>query len=173
MTKFVLFCAMAVVAVAIGGSAASAEPTHPNFHFEMTAPAELVGGGYSRSYGWLGALNGVPDINAHVPKVGKATVTWGETLFFATPWPGSAPPSSDFGVTFTSVSGDTLTLSSGTLTPPFPDWSSTTGPWSVVSGTGRFASYSGTGTFSVTVVDTPDFGHVGSVVVSLTGTLGP
>ena len=175
MTKFALLCAMALVAMAIGGSTASADPTHPNFRFETTTPAMIVGGGYSRTFAWgFGQRNGVPLlVSTHVPKVGAATVEWEELLFFATPWPGSPPPVSDFQVRFTADSGDSLLLSSGTLTPAFPDWSNTSGPWSVVSGTGRFASYTGTGTFAVTMVDTPDFEHDGSAVLSLTGTLRP
>jgi hypothetical protein len=70
---------------------------------------------------------------------------------------------------FTTPSGDMLSLSGTVVGSPTPVDAAGSGTWSVAGGTGRFASLTGSGTYSYTVQFTQQATYLATI--TFTGTL--
>lgn len=144
-----------VCAFALVGTASGAEAT--NFRLTVTVPAEPRSGAGASGFIGTAVMN--------VPHVGHATVFWRVTLFAVAPDLSEVHHS--FSMFIEATNGDVLQLTSGNLPGSNPSLEMT-GPWFVSSGTGRFESLTGSGTFSaVTTGSFPDFTETISLVGSL------
>ena len=169
------FCTwLAVVAAALTlatAAAASPEgtPNPTNFHTDIA-----TGFGFSQGECCLYWYFGTPTA-VNVPRVGPATLT----TFFIQCFPDwlCNPPNSQLTLTFDAKNGDKLVLlgyapNLGSATDDGTTFRLTVeGTWTVQpDSTGRFASYTGSGTFSFLL--TQAFGSPsGSEQVTLDGTL--
>jgi hypothetical protein len=155
---------------------AAAKETPTNFRFEATAPV-LVAGGSAHGAGILTA-----PFEAGVPHVGRGTVRveWIRRSFI-TCGPPPCLNSTEGSLSVQVVArGGTLVLlgtagpffaPSGSLLPP--ESAVMTGTWVVTEATGRFAGYTGAGTWSIspaTFVPPPQ--PFGTTTVTLVGHLG-
>jgi hypothetical protein len=156
MVKPLALLVALVASLTLAGTAAPAA-TPTNFRVTRTVPADDIigGGGESISGSTTGAF----------PFVGQATMSADSFWFidFVT-----FQVFAGFDVTFTTKGGDTLELFSGYV----PDTTFlSAGTWTVLRGTGRFASYSGSGTFTVSISGTPGIDL--TETVTLAGSLRP
>ena len=156
MFKPLALLAPFVASLAFAATAAPAA-TPTNFRVTQAVPSSV-------EYGGLGGLTFGSTTGAF-PLVGRATMSADSFFFFDFV---TFQEFAGFDVTFTTKQGDTLTLFSGYV--PDTDFLAT-GTWTVLSGTGRFASYSGSGTFTVNVTGTPPDDLIEAV--TLTGSLRP
>jgi hypothetical protein len=110
------------------------------------------------------------------PKIGSATVT----TFFIQCFASSVcdPLNSQLTLTYATKNGDQLVLlgyapNLGTFTPtPTGSRLAVDGTWTVTNTSGRFAGYTGSGSFSLTLTQ-PSGSPGGSEHITLAGTLGP
>lgn len=177
---------VAVVAAALGvGGAAHAMPAAPdgkaaasraptasaaNFHIDTTTGIDFSQGECC-AFWYFGTPTPVT-----APKVGAAMLT----TFFIQCFASSVcdPLNSQLTLTYATKKGDQLVLlgfapNLGTFTPT-ADGSrlDLDGTWTVSSASGRFAGYSGSGSFSLTLTQ-PTGSPGGSEHIRLDGTLGP
>lgn len=152
---FVLFAVAAAAVVVPAG--ASAAPVQATFSESLTQPGGWCGlggcGGYATIEG-VGTVSGVGRV--------VFVADWISGCSFAEP-PEPNTCFTNEQVVLTAKNGDTLTLSGSS---DARDDGGLVVPWSVYSGTGRFASVSGTGTFSFNVDFSTQTG-----TVELSGTL--
>lgn len=131
---------LVVAVVALGLSAVSAARTATNFRFETT----VHGVGLFHA-GCAPHFTSDEKTNVQAPHVGAASVDLFSSYCVNF---GPPPPTTYYiwEITLTSKQGDQLVLGieGGDLDP------ATTNTWSVLRATGRFASYSGSGTFTQT-----------------------
>jgi hypothetical protein len=156
MSKPLALLAAFVLLLTVAATAAPAA-TPTNFRVTQAVPASVEYGGVGGSI--FGSTTGA------FPFVGRATMSADSFFFFDLL---TFQEFAGFDVTFTTGQGDTLTLFSGYV----PDTAFlSSGTWTVTHTTGRFASYSGTGTFTVSVSGTPPDDLIETV--TLTGSLSP
>ena len=156
MFKPLALLAPVVAALAFAATAAPAA-TPTNFRVTEAVPASVeygAGGGTT-----FGSTTGA------FPFVGRATMDV-DSFFFIDLL--TFQEFAGFYVTFTTGRGDMLTLASGFV--PDTDFLPS-GTWTVTRATGRFAGYSGSGTFTVSVTGTPPDDL--TETVTLTGSLSP
>jgi hypothetical protein len=156
MSKPLALLAPFVAALAFAATAAPAA-TPTNFRVTEAVPASVEFGGLG------GKISG--STTGAFPFVGRATMDV-DSFFFVDPL--TFQVFAGFDVTFTTGRGDTLTLFSGNV--PDTDFLPS-GTWTVTNATGRFASYTGSGTFTVSVTGTPP--NDLTETVTLTGSLSP
>jgi hypothetical protein len=156
-------------------AAASAKATPTNFRFAATAPVSQLG------FSAAGASIITVPFEAAVPHVGRATVRaeWVRRTFFSCgPPPCLNSTEGSLSVEVGARGGMLVLL--GTAGPffipsgsPFPPESAVmTGTWVVAEGTGRFASYTGAGTWIISRVSGPPPPPFGTVTLTLVGHLG-
>jgi hypothetical protein len=178
-------CAAVVVAAFAAGGAAHAMPAAPdgkaantrvpsssatNFRLDTTTGIDFSQGECC-AFWYFGTPT---DVTA--PKIGAATLTTFFIQCFATSV--CDPVNSQLTLTYATKQGDQLVLSGyapglGTFTPT--DTGSRLaidGTWTVTDASGRFAGYSGSGSFSLTLTQ-PSGSPGGSEHITLVGTLGP
>jgi len=149
-TMLVLLAVVAAVAGA-GSATATAAPVR------STLSGAITSGG-----GWCCGSYGTVEGTANVVGIGRVSFS----AYRETGRDPYAVPMTSFTieqVVLTAMNGDTLTLAGGSDTQ---DSGGLIVPWSVVGGTGRFSSASGSGTFSFNL----DWG-TSSGTIALTGTL--
>jgi hypothetical protein len=156
MFKPLALLAPVVASLAFAATAAPAA-TPTNFRVTQAVPSSV-------EYGGLGGLTFGTTTGAF-PLVGRATMTVESFFEFDLL---TFQEFAGFDVTFTTGRGDTLELFSGLV--PDTDFLSS-GTWTVTHATGRFASYSGSGSFTVSVSGTPPDDL--TQTVTLTGSLRP
>jgi hypothetical protein len=156
MFKPLALLAPVVASLAFAATAAPAA-TPTNFRVTQAVPSSV-------EYGGLGGLTFGTTTGAF-PLVGRATMTVESFFEFDLL---TFQESAGFDVLFTTARGDTLELFSGLV--PDTDFLSS-GTWTVTHATGRFASYSGSGSFTVSVSGTPPDDLIQTV--TLTGSLRP
>jgi len=154
--RFVLvfgaFCALVLPA----GAASVATPT--NFRFTTPVPLAFVQSTPHASFFFT------EPIETAVPRVGQATVE----IQFSTCSPiPCGPTGSASMLARVTAPGGTLVLSGGSSSH---DELSNTGTWTVTEATGRFARYTGAGTYAWTWTTTPF--PFGAATLSLVGNLG-
>jgi hypothetical protein len=163
MRKLGLFIVLAAVGLVLAAATVAAAPatssaSAANFRIHETIVAALIPSEL------VAERDGVP-VETSVPHIGRATMLYGETLFSdhgegsngtVITWIWSV------GVSFATDTGDQLTLGAVVTAhvPPDPmpaesEVGNRQGTWTA-SGTGRFADYSGSGTFKE--VSTPTAG---------------
>ena len=156
MSKPLALLAPFVVALAFAATAAPAA-TPTNFRVTQAVPASVeYGGGGGTTFG---------STTGAFPFVGRATMDVDSFFFFDFL---TFQEFAGFDATFTTGKGDALTLFSGYI--PDTDFLPS-GTWTVTHATGRFASYTGSGTFTVNVSGTPPDDLIETV--TLTGSLSP
>jgi hypothetical protein len=101
------------------------------------------------------------------PRIGRASVDG--SLFFGACNIFGCTYSSALSLAFTTPSGDVLNLNGSVVGSPTPVDTAGTGTWSVEGGTGRFASFTGSGTYSYTVQTTQQATYLATI--AFTGTL--
>jgi hypothetical protein len=154
-----LIAAAFLASAAAEGNAASRNST-TNFATTVVIPMTFQGGG-SAGFGIRGQTTDA------YQRIGRASVD-GEFVFGACNIFGCTY-SSMLSLAFTTPSGDMLTLIGSVVGSPTPVAAAGTGTWSVDSGTGRFASFTGSGTYSYTVQPTQQAPYLATI--ALTGTL--
>jgi hypothetical protein len=156
MSKPLALLAAVVLSLTVAATAAPAA-TPTNFRVTQAVPASVeygAGGGTT-----FGSTTGA------FPFVGRATMDVDSFFFFDFL---TFQEFAGFYVQFTTGKGDILTLASGYI--PDTDFLPS-GTWTVTHATGRFASYTGSGTFTVNVSGTPPDDLIETV--TLTGSLSP
>ena len=156
MSKPLALLAPVVASLAFAATAAPAA-TPTNFRVTQAVPSSVI-------YGGLGGFTFGSTTGAF-PFVGRATMAVESFFHFDLL---TFQTFAGFDVTFTTGQGDTLELFSGDI--PSTDFLSS-GTWTVTHATGRFASYSGSGTFTVSVSGLPPDDL--TQTVTLTGSLSP
>ena len=154
--RFVLIICLACGLAVPTATSAGATPT--NFRLTATGQAYPTGGAHVR-------LITTEWIEASVPHVGRAAVQ----LDFVWCSPVPCPP---FGATTVSVR---ISAKRGTLVLSGPGSGNSSnffevGPWSVVDATGRFAGYTGSGTYTWMATPSAEPGYV-TVTVTVEGHL--
>ena len=148
--KLFAVVAIAVAAIALSGTAqAATSPT--NFRVTEAVPVDDIIGGMGELFD--GSTTG------SFPTIGRATME--VESFFEYNFDGSY--GSGFAVTFTTSNGDRLTLASPFVPNTF---FLSSGTWTVHDATGRFAAYSGSGTFTATLTGTPSIDLTETVTLS-------
>ena len=179
-----VFCAAVLAAALAAGGAAHAMPAPSDGKAATRAPSAAATNfrvdtttGIDFSQGECCAFwyFGTPT-PVTAPKVGAATLT----TFFIQCFASSVcdPLNSQLTLTYATKKGDQLVLQGfapnlGTFTPT-ADGSrlDVAGTWTVSSASGRFAGYSGSGSFSLTLTQ-PTGSPGGNEHIRLDGTLGP
>ena len=133
--------AITVTAIALSGTAGAAtSPT--NFRVAEAVPVDDIIGGQGEVFDG--------STTDSFPMIGRASMD--VESFFEYNVDSSFNYGSGFAVTFTTSTGDRLTLASPFV---FNTYFLSSGTWTVHDATGRFASYSGSGTFTATLTGTP------------------
>jgi hypothetical protein len=150
--KLFAVVAIAVTALALSGTArAATSPT--NFRVAEAVPVDDIIGGQGELFDGL--------TTGAFPTIGRATME--VESFFEYNVDSSFNYGSGFAVTFTTSNGDRLTLASPFVLNTF---FLSSGTWSVHDATGRFATYSGSGTFTATLTGTPSIDLTETVTLS-------
>jgi hypothetical protein len=151
-----------IAAACLAGTAAEGNATSGNANFATTVvvPMTFLGGG-SAGFGIHGQT-----IDSYA-RTGRASVDG--SLFFGACNVFGCTYSSMLSLAFTTPSGDVLSLNGTVVGSPTPVDAAGTGTWSVAGGTGRFASFTGSGTYSYTVQPTQQATFLATI--ALTGRL--
>jgi hypothetical protein len=131
-----------IAAAFLSSTAAVGNAASGNLATTVVIPMTFLGGG-SAGFGIHGQTTGA------YPRIGRASVD-GSMSFGACNVFGCTY-SSMLSLAFTTPSGDALNLNGTVVGSPTPVDAAGTGTWRIDSGTGRFASLSGSGTYSYTV----------------------
>jgi hypothetical protein len=151
-----LMAAAFLASAAAEGNAASGNATTTTVVIPMT----FLGGG-SAGFGIHGQTTDA------YSRIGRASVDG--SLSFGACNVFGCTYSSMLSLAFTTPSGDMLSLNGTVVGSPTPVDIAGTGTWSVESGTGRFASFTGSGTYSYTIQLTQQATYLATI--AFTGTL--